>query len=218
MYKLWLLEGKKSEYIARGTVIIKDKSGYNKLIKELRAPANYDFLFSSLAPGGCEDHTDYTPDGKTVYTNFGETEFYNSSHIVKHYLNSKSVVYKLITNDFEENKKLLDLFSSPDEFTIATALLNKLSNTSIDSETQKIIINKMWPSFGFFATECLKYTGIEISEKYEFDRVRDIASFIEKNMSHIPTEIQQIMDNYELAQSNTKVLTLAKKAYKLSNN
>lgn len=224
---IWLQDDKDENIITRGIIVIKDKNGYLRILEELKDINTYVFAGCHLYPGSSSNYTEYTCGDATIFENFGETEMYNRSHHESRYTNPRRWVNELMTYDFDSEKNLLDLFSTIqkgnsrerqiEEYKKAQMLLSQLSTSSLSNETIKTILKGMWPNFGYFATECLNFTDIKTVKEYDITEIRHIIESSQKMGIEISREMRDILFNEQLAKSNGKVLSLARKANRLSN-
>lgn len=219
---VWLINDTNPNLITRNRVVITDAVMFRNLVDELRDIRHYVYVHT-IETGYVKDHILYTFEGaekneKVVSLGSGNTITYTISY----YKNPRSMAYRLITgNLYSDNDDLLDLFMTEElygyktkeclrEFRTALNLIQILESSSLDAKSIKRLLKRMWPSFGYYAVEGLKCTDIEMIEQYDISQL-EIDCF--KN-----SDAREILINKDLAKSNGKVLSLARRAYNLTNN
>lgn len=217
----------KENIVGKGILTIKDMDEYNRIVKKFKDISTYFFVGSSLYPGSSRNYTQYTAFGAKKYENFGETEEYIRSHFIRTYENPRRWVASLMAGDFTPERNLLDLFSKVEvgncrerqikEFEKAQMILIQLEKSLLSREAIKIVLEGLWPNFGYFATEGLNAVDIEMTKEYDVQELDYIAENSKKMGVGVSREVSDALLNRELAKSNGKVLSLAKKMNRLSN-
>lgn len=217
----------KENIVGKGILIIKDMNEYNRIVKKFKDISTYVFVGRKSWPGDSRNYTEYTSFGATKYENFGETEHYIRSHHETNYENPRRWVASLMAGDFTPERNLLDLFSKVEvgncrerqikEFKKAQMILSQLEKSLLSRETIKIVLEGLWPNFGYFATEGLNAVDIEMTKEYDVQELDYIAENSKKMGVDVSREVSDALLNRELAKSNGKVLSLAKKMNRLSN-
>ena len=75
----------------------------------------------------------------------------------------------------------------------------------------------MWPNFGFYATEVLRCTDIEMGQFYDIRELSTIVESCKKAGVKASSEVEEILCKKELARSNGKILSLARRAHRIVN-
>ena len=96
--------------------------------------------------------------------------------------------------------------------------MKKTGVSSLNKETLKEIFKLMWPGFGFVATEIMSCTEIEVVKQYNLEEYKASKKALEKIGVEVPREVTSVLSMEKLANSNTKVLTLARQVNNLINN
>ena len=111
-------------------------------------------------------------------------------------------------------------------FKKAKKIIESLSKSSIDTETFKTSVQRMWPVFGYFATEIfgdIEFIRVENLPVYPYDKIsetKENLAFCNNRGIKITNEqkeiFNQIISTEQNAINNSKVLSLARKVYKRS--
>lgn len=223
---IWFSNERKPNIINQGKIIITDKNGFSKLIDELNDVSTYVYSGKENCAGKIMYPTKYTNDGIIINKKDPQTEYYYQSYSSYFYTNPHAKVKLLLTSNFKSNQSLLELFATIasgdnkekqlEAFQKAKILIAKLETSSLDNETISEIIKQMWPNFGCYATDGLSCTDIEIVQSYNIDDINSIIEISKKAGVAVESKVNEIFTNKELAQTNGKVLALAKKAHKVS--
>lgn len=222
---MWLTKEDNEDVIAQGTIHVTDSEKFNTLCNELCNLDTYVFGGCELRPGSSGNYVKYTSEGAMEYKNFGETEEYIRSHFVYRYINPRAVVHNLM---FGRCSDWLQLFGTIDRqnsserqlksFKEARTIIKMLETCSLDNDVLELMIKQMWPNFGFYATEVLRCTDIEMGQFYDIRELNAIAEGCKKAGIKVSSEVENILRNKELAQSNGKVLSLAKQTHRMINS
>ena len=149
--------------------------------------------------------------GATRNLTWAEGNQFSKGRFEYRFSNPKAEAYKLLLGEYGKKTNLLDLFATLEygdsrekqllKLKKAENLLRSLKNSKLSKEQINMIINVMWPSFGFFATEALDAISIEVLKSYVLE---DLLGDVKDQ-----TELQEVIDSYSLAKTNSKVLRLA---------
>lgn len=232
---LWLMEEENNDIIYPAKAVITDQSVYNELIEELKNMSSYIIQDSTHVTDSVmsitkDEHVVYYTNGH-VYK-YGETYDHNyyerGMKCVEHrraltkYISPFGELFRVLTTKFDSDEQLLLLFNSYNSHLSKESRLSeikkirdffdKLKSSGLDDETIKVILNKMWPAFGLFATEGLNCIGFEIDgeTKYSLSKLRDIIKYsVSANVSH-HSDIDALLKHESVARENTMTLSLAK--------
>lgn len=224
---IWLLKEDDTSVITQGKILVTDQKMYDEVIKELKDINFYVETGRTLVPGLHNDGREYTSTGANIYEYYGPTEEYNFSYWVYKYSNPRAKVFNIINCNVDEDINLLNLFATLEcgnnigkrinEFHRAREIIDSLENSCLDVETLSQIIKQMWPNFGFYATEALKCTDIEIIKSYNIDELNSIVKSSENLGIEVANDVKRILSKRVLASDNGKVLSLARRAHRMVN-
>ena len=232
---LWLMEENDNDIIYPAKAIITNQTLYNELLDELKNMSSYvlqenKHITDSVMSITNDEHIIYYVDGHAV--KYGETYDHNyyergtkcveRRRSMSRYVSPTSELFRVLTTKFLEDEQLLLLFNSYNihlnkeerlnEIKKVKEFFEKLKSSGLDDETIKIILNKMWPSFGLFATEgldCIDFV-IDRETKYSLSKLRDIIKYsVGANVKH-HSDIDVLLKHENAARENTMTLSLAK--------
>lgn len=141
-----------------------------------------------------------------------------------------SVVDKLsgidlsLVNDEKNNScmELLGLFNKGatreewlDEFYCAKHVIDSFDQSSLDSCDARTVLEKLWPNFTTFSIDGLNSVSFESSCDLDISRIKYTADFCNLIYGKIPSEIEGLLSLQQCADSNAKVLNLARKAHRI---
>ena len=221
---IWVIDPNNPNVISQGKIVITNDAILEELIKELRDIRTYicTHTVKSIYP---KEQLLFTLDGAEIYekklceNGFGGTRN-EYGYTISYYSNPRSPVYRLITGNLDSDaSNLLDLFKTSElngykteqcfkEFMTAIQLLQALETNALDSDMLKKILKRTWPNFGYYATEGLKCTDIEMLQEYDVSELIASASCSRAG--------EEILAKRAIAESNGKVLRLARKAHNLT--
>lgn len=224
---IWLSREDNPEIISQGNLVVTDETRFNKIITNLRDISKYIYAGCQFEPGLSQKVIEYTSFGAVKYQNYGETEMYIATHYKYFYGNPRAELYQLLTEDRIPNYNLLNLFATLEsenntedrleELKRVKEIISQLENCSLPLETVKETIKQMWPNFGYYATDVLNCTDIEMGQEYNVQELSGIVVTSEKFGVAVSDDVRTILSKAELAQNNTKVLSLARRANRLVN-
>lgn len=222
----WLAQEGKKGVISKGTIVITDKKRLTEIVEELTNIDKYIFQGCRLYPGSSRNYTEYKNDGAVIYENYGETAEYNCSHYRYEYANPRAEALKLITGNVSYGTNFMQLFKSmakedssekrAAEFAEAERIIAQMEISNLSPETARAILNRMWPNFGYYAAEGLSCTDIAIVQNYDLEVLNDIVAHSEKVGVSVSDDVKSILGYENLAKSNGKVYTLAKRANRMT--
>jgi hypothetical protein len=223
--KIWFSKNDDS-VIAQGKIVVTDQKKYCEIISELKDINTYVDCGSILRRGGLSrNYTEYISSGANIYENNVATSEHNFSHWLRRFKNPRAEVLTLISADLTSDINLLNLFATLDfgdstekrieRFNYAKKFIIQLENSCLDSVTLQQILKQMWPNFGFYATEVLKCTDVEFGHEYNIEDLQRIVVVAKKLGVNPSSEVENILSNVDLAKTNGKVLSLAKRVHKL---
>lgn len=232
---LWLMDEENNDIIYPAKAVITNQSMYNELVEELKDMSSYIIQNSTHITDSPmsitkDEHIVYYVDGHAV--KYGETYDHNyyergmncveRRRSMSRYISPTSELFRVLSTKFDKDEQLLLLFNSYNihlnkeerlsEIKKVRDFFDKLKSSGLDDETIKIILNKMWPSFGLFATEGLSCIDFEIDgeTKYSLSKLRDIIRYsVSANVSH-HSDIDVLLKHENVARENTMTLSLAK--------
>jgi len=223
---IWLGQEDNLNIISLAKIVVTDEILFNSLINEFRDIRNYVYTFT-IESNYSKEHIMYTFDGAEKHEKGSCMTLNNRSrsqnaytYTTSYYKNPRSEVFRLISGNMRSDQEcLLDLFVTTEssgykisecirEFETALQLIRVLEKSSIEKEMIKKLLKRIWPNFGYYAVEGLKCTDIEIIQNYDIRDFQKIDS----------EEARRILSSKEVAKTNTKVLSLAKRAYSLTSS
>ena len=223
MGKLWLTTDESEEIITRGIITVTNESEYAFFVERMKDIGMYIQLSEEIHSGPVKDEIIYSIDGATQYENAPQS----GVHFMRKYLNPNAEVLNLITTEPKNNKNLLDLFSTIESrdnqrmqlerLKQAKEMIEKLKNSNLDMETIKQILVSLFPNFALYAISGLNFTNIQIEKSYDLAKVKKIYDLSIKAGLEISGEVQEVLNNVELAQTNGKILSLARSVNKFIN-
>lgn len=218
---IWIVKEDEPSIITRGKLLIADETQYNQIVAELQDIKNC----HSIGTISFKEtpSTDVRIDLEGYY-NREQNERLERA-IYKIYANPREAALRLMTGQkYNRDIALLSLFTAGNttkekiaQLHIVRTLLDQLAQSSLDRESLKTIINHTWPSFGYFATECLQCTTIETIETYCLDDLKEIKRLSEKASIAVAEPVTNILQKEQTATTNGKVLQLARQAQKISS-
>lgn len=232
MNEIWLCDANDSNIIKKAEVIVTDKNKFDILSKDIESSACIYTGYGS-GTGFLREHTRYTLDG---YEKIHEAELQDQydgrgyrtgsdwKYFIQYYTNPRAIAYQLITGNLK-SYSLIRLFNKIDvsksyNKRIECGNLNdyKIVNTLIESlsyEELREVLNKLWPNFSCYAFEGLNCTDIEIVKTYNIEELKDI---VKKNNSYLLNGERFILKNTDIAKTNHKILSLARKVNSMSKS
>lgn len=227
MNKIWLSKEDDTRVITHGKVVVTDRKKYDEIIEELKDINSYVNVGRTLVPGLHKDGREYTSTGANIYEFYGKTEEFNYSYWIYKYSNPRAEVFNIINCSLDQEINLLNLFATLEcgnnigkrigEFSRARKIIDSLESSHLDVETLSQIIKQMWPNFGFYATEVLGCTDIEIEKNYNIDELNSIVKSSENLGVEVSGDVKSILSKTELAKDNAKILSLARRAHRMVN-
>lgn len=98
----------------------------------------------------------------------------------------------------------------------AEQIVKYLEESPMPKGLVKHAVNRMWPNFGFFATECMDLMTIEEGIKYDIQELKDLNESCKANGFVVPEKIGDILMQETRAKVNERVLSLSKKVNAIS--
>lgn len=230
---IWLSKEDNPEIISQVNLVVTDSTMFNEIIADLKNLNKYIYAMCLRSEGRkISNSIKYTWAGAIKYEVDAYNHTYGSSlcgnaHDEYHYINPRAKLYQLLRSGDFSAYNLLDLFATLEsenstedrleELKRAKEIISQLESCSLPLETVKEIIKQMWPNFGYYATDVLNCTDIEIGQEYNVQELSGIVVTSEKFGVKVSDDVRTILSKAELAQSNTKVLSLARRANRLVN-
>lgn len=229
---LWSTKKDDSQIMTREKMIITDENRFNELFEELRDISKYRVDHTNTF---CSDF--YNDDDKKITYFYGGASRVERLNINDHsrveyflrtfYTNPRKESVALLSNEFGISMDLLSLFGcidlKRDNINCDSKdrlILEKIieSNVFLDNECFKNIVNRLWPDFGFFATKGLDCIEFEPVFQYSFSELDTLYESM-NDMAITPSgQLELILRNRDLAKSNGKVLSLARRLHALTTS
>lgn len=228
---IWLSKEDKPEIISRVNLVVTNGTMFNEIIADLKDLNKYIYAMYLRKEGRKTSNSiKYTEDGAIKYKAADDNYMYLQSlrvhaHDEYHYINPRAKLYQLLNSGDFSSYNLLDLFveygnnteDRLEKLKRAKEIISQLESCSLPLETVKEIIKQMWPNFGYYATDVLNCTDIEMGQEYNVQELSDIVVTSEKFGVSVSDDVRIILSKAELAQNNTKVLSLARRVNRLVN-
>ncbi len=217
MNPIWVTEDE-NKRLLECKLMVTDEVKLKSVVEDLQNIDTYIYIDSYNRCGNSTKHFEYNSFGAIGYREG------KAWHMEDIYCNPRASVYQLITGDSPSTNDLLNLFATvqcgssmatcDQDFYKAKEMIHYLESQSLDPIMIGQILKGMWPSFGWFAVECLDCTEVYPVYSYDIEELLNNSSGTVVCLTE--EERNEILSNQYKAQKNSQVLALAKKAYQIS--
>lgn len=118
-----------------------------------------------------------------------------------------------------DSLKLFEKLPSRDarlvEFSCAEIVVDSFKIVSLNSDLVKMVLERQWPDFSYLSIDVLSQSSFVAYYELNLDDIKHIGECCKSTYGNVPKELEYFSSLKECADSNEKVLTLAKKVHNM---